>query len=115
MHDLPTVFSFCRDDRPIQTPRFDTFSTVRDNFSMAIVLAKDVEEFLQAQVRAGVCADASTLANDVLRSVREQQTRSFELTPELESWLLQAADSASTPLTSADFGGILDRARERPR
>ena len=40
---------------------------------MTVALARDVEDYLQEQVRAGVCADASELINDVIRSVREQQ------------------------------------------
>ena len=80
---------------------------------MTIALAKDVEDFLQEQVRAGACADASELANDVLRSVREQQRRPFEVTPELEAWLLEAADKPTTPLTGADFDGIRERVRAR--
>ena len=38
---------------------------------MTVALARDVEDFLQAQVRSGVCADASELVNDVIRSLRE--------------------------------------------
>ena len=48
---------------------------------MTIALAKDVEEFLQEQVRAGVAGDPSELANDVFRCVRDQQRRPFEITP----------------------------------
>jgi Arc/MetJ-type ribon-helix-helix transcriptional regulator len=80
---------------------------------MPIALAEDVEDFLQEQVRAGVCADASELANDVLRSVREQQRKPFEVTPELEAWLLEAADNPTTPLRGADFDGIRERVRAR--
>ena len=80
---------------------------------MTIALAKDVEDFLQEQVRAGVCADASELANDLLRSVREQQRKPFEVTPELEAWLLQAADKPTTPLTGPDFDGARERVRAR--
>jgi Arc/MetJ-type ribon-helix-helix transcriptional regulator len=80
---------------------------------MTIALAKDVEEFLHEQVRAGVCADASELANAVLRSLREQQRKMFEVTPELEAWLLEAANKPATPLTGADFDGIRERVRER--
>jgi len=50
---------------------------------MKIELAKDVEDFLVEQVRAGVCANATELANDVLRSLRELQRKPFEVTPEL--------------------------------
>jgi Arc/MetJ-type ribon-helix-helix transcriptional regulator len=82
---------------------------------MTIALAKDVEEFLQAQVSTGACADASELANDVLRSVREQQRKPFEVTPELEAWLLEAADQPASPLTGADFDGIRERVRARTK
>jgi Arc/MetJ-type ribon-helix-helix transcriptional regulator len=80
---------------------------------MAIELAKDVEDFLKEQVRAGVCADASELANDVIRFVREQQRQPFEITPELEAWLLEAAGKPATPLTGSDFDGIRERVRSR--
>jgi len=80
---------------------------------MTIALAKDVEDFLQDQVRAGVSSDATELVNDLLRSIREQQQRSFEVTPELEAWLLAAADKPVTPLAAADFDGIRERVRSR--
>ena len=80
---------------------------------VTIALAKDVEEFLQEQVRAGVAGDPSELANDVLRCVRDQQRRPFEITPQLEAWLLESADQPATPLTKADFDGIRHRARKR--
>ena len=80
---------------------------------MTIALAKDVEDFLREQVRAGAAADPSELANDVLRSVRDQQRKPFEITPQLEAWLLETADQPATPLTKADFDGIRQRARKR--
>lgn len=80
---------------------------------MTIALAKDVEDFLQDQVRAGVSSDPSELVNDVIRSVREQQQRPFEITPELEAWLLEAADNPVSPLTTGDFDGIRNRVRTR--
>ena len=80
---------------------------------MTVALAKDVEEFLADQVRSGVCADASELVNDVLRSLRGQQTQPFEASPELEAWLLEAADKPVTPLTRADFDSIRKRIRTR--
>ena len=82
---------------------------------MTIALARDVEDFLLDQVRSGVCADASQLVNDVLRSVRLQQQGPFEVTPELEAWLLESADKPVTPLTSADFDAIGERVRARTR
>jgi Arc/MetJ-type ribon-helix-helix transcriptional regulator len=80
---------------------------------MTIDLAKDVEDFLKEQVRNGVCGDAGKLVNDVVRSLRGQQQKPFEVTPELEAWLLESADQPTTPLTSADFAGIRERVRER--
>ena len=82
---------------------------------MTIALARDVEDFLQHQVRSGVCADASELVNDVLRSVREQQQKPSEVTPDLEAWLLEAADKPSTPLTMGDFDAVRERVRARTR
>ena len=80
---------------------------------MTIALSRDVEAFVEEQIRAGVCPDASTLVNDVLRSLSEDGRRTFAVTPELEAWLLQAADSPTSPLTSADFDGIRERVRTR--
>ena len=79
---------------------------------MTVALAKDVEDYLQDQVRTGVCADASELVNDVLRSLREKQ-QPIEITPELEAWLLEAADKPVTPLTHADFDALRQRVRAR--
>lgn len=80
---------------------------------MTIALDKDVENFVRDQVRSGVCADPSELVNDVLRSLREQQEKPFNITPELERWLVEAADKPVTPLTRADFDAIRDRVRAR--
>ena len=80
---------------------------------MTIELARDVEDFLQDQVRSGVCTDADELVNDVLRFVRDQQQKPFEVTPELEAWLLEAADQPATPLTGAYFDTIRERVRAR--
>jgi Arc/MetJ-type ribon-helix-helix transcriptional regulator len=93
--------------------RFDTYFRSRNNEAMKIALTKDVEDFLEEQVLARVCADASELANDVLHSVREQQRGPFEVTPELEAWLLEAADKSISPLTATDFDGIRRRVRAR--
>ena len=82
---------------------------------MTIALDRDVENFVQDQVRSGTCADASEHVNDVLRALREQQQKSFEVTPELEAWLLEAADQPTTPLTKADFDAIRERVRVRTK
>jgi len=80
---------------------------------MTVALARDVEDFLQNQVRSGVCADASELVNDVIRSLREQQQKPFDITPELEAWLLEAANKPATPLTKSDFAAIRERVRAK--
>ena len=80
---------------------------------MTLALAKDVEAFLEEQVRSGVCSDPSELVNDLLRSLREQQTASFVVTPELENWLLEAADKPARLLLKEDFDGIRARVRAR--
>ena len=80
-------------------------------FNMEIALAKDVEDFLQEQIREGVCANASDLVNDILRAVRDQQSSHIAATPELEAWLLVAADESASPLTAADFAGIRERSK----
>jgi Arc/MetJ-type ribon-helix-helix transcriptional regulator len=80
---------------------------------MNITLDQDVEEFLQKQVRAGVCAAPGEFINDLVRSVRAQQQAPFDVTPELEAWLLQTADKPSTPLTRDDFAALRERVRAR--
>lgn len=80
---------------------------------MTIALDRDVEDFLQDQVYGGVCTDASELVNDVLRSIRNQQQKPFDVTPELESWLLETADKPTTPLTQKDFNSIRRRVHAR--
>jgi len=80
---------------------------------MTVALAKDVEAFLEEQVRSGVCSDPSELVNDLLRSVREQQRTALQVTPELENWLLEAADKPSSLLLKEDFDGIRERVRAR--
>ncbi len=82
---------------------------------MTISLDKDVKAFLDEQVRAGVCASASELINDVLRSLREGQRAPFKVTPELEAWRIAAADKPTSPLTKADFKGIREHVGRRTK
>jgi len=91
-------------DTPLALPHLGT---------MTIELARDVEDFLERQVSAGACTNASELVNDVLRCVRELQLKPFDATPELEAWLLKSADLPITPLTRADFEAIRERVRAR--
>ena len=37
---------------------------------------------------------------------QDDSSQPFEVTPELESWLLEAANKPATPLTKADFAAI---------
>lgn len=80
---------------------------------MTIVLDKDVEDFLQNQIRTGVCVAPREFVNDLIRSIREQQQKPFDVTPQLEVWLLEAADNPATPLTRDDFASIRERVRTR--
>ncbi len=80
---------------------------------MNIALDHDVESFLEDQVRTGVCAAPGELVNALVRSVREQQQKSFEVTPELEAWLLESADRPSTPLIREDFAALRERVKAR--
>jgi Arc/MetJ-type ribon-helix-helix transcriptional regulator len=80
---------------------------------MTVELDRDVQDFLDQQVRSGVCADARELVNDVLRSIRDQQNVSLEPTPELEEWLLEAANQPTTPLTADDFDALEKRVLAR--
>lgn len=82
---------------------------------MTVALARDVEDYLQNQVRSGVCTDAAELVNDIIRSLRQQQQQPLDVTPELEDWLMEAADNPTTPLTREDFNAIRDRVRARRR
>lgn len=92
---------------------FDGCARLRETSRMTISLAKDVEEFLQEQVRTGAATDATTLVNDVIRSLRAQQTAPLDVTPELEAWLLEAAGKPASPLARSDFDGVRERVRAR--
>ena len=90
-----------------------TIPLVRQNWVMTIPLTKEVEASVEAEVRAGVSPDATTLVNDVLRSLSEHQQPAFATSPELEAWLFEAADSPCTLLSSVDFDAIRQRVRAR--
>lgn len=80
---------------------------------MQITLAKDVETFVQAQVKAGVSSSAADLVNDAIRAFSVQSERPFGHDAEIEAWLLEAAEGATTPLTPSDFAVIRERVRGR--
>ena len=77
---------------------------------MNVSLDKDVADFLKSKVSSGSTDDVNKLANDLLRSFNVPQ---LEVTPELEAWLLEAADEPDAPLTDKDFAGIRERASKR--
>jgi len=60
-----------------------------------------------------VLAPSLVLAWLAVRSLRDQQQTPFEVTPELETWLLEAANSPTSPLTHEDFNSIRERVRNR--
>ncbi|HEY3763215.1 MAG TPA: hypothetical protein VGN23_15825 [Verrucomicrobiae bacterium] len=43
---------------------------------------------------------------------QDDSYKPFDVTPELESWLLEAADKPTSPLTKTDFAAIRQRARK---
>jgi hypothetical protein len=44
---------------------------------------------------------------------RREHHKPFDVTPELEAWLLEAADKPATPLTKADFAAVRERVRAK--
>jgi Arc/MetJ-type ribon-helix-helix transcriptional regulator len=80
---------------------------------MQIMLAKDVEAFVEEQVRIGATSSAGDLVNDALRALSVQRQRPFAVSAELEAWLLKAADGPVAPLGKADFEGIRERVQSR--
>ena len=47
------------------------------------------------------------------QSRREHAPKPFAVTPELEAWLLEAADKPTTPLLKSDFAAIRERVRAK--
>ena len=47
------------------------------------------------------------------QSRREHAQKPFAVTPELEAWLLEAADKPTTPLLKSDFEAIRERVRAK--
>ncbi|HEY5233773.1 MAG TPA: hypothetical protein VIK35_09595 [Verrucomicrobiae bacterium] len=67
-----------------------------------------IDDFLEDQLE---------LTDDVKAKLdqprREHQQKTFDITPELEAWLLEAADKPTTPLTKSDFAAIHERVRAK--
>ena len=67
-----------------------------------------IDDFLERQLEL---TDEAKAKLD--QSRREQQQKTFDITPELEAWLLEAADKPTTPLTKSDFAAIRERVRAK--
>jgi len=67
---------------------------------MKVELTKDLEEYVESQVRTGGYADAGEVLRDALRHLRDARSWLDNDSPALEALLLQARNGAYTPLTS---------------
>jgi hypothetical protein len=68
-----------------------------------------IDDFLEGQLEL-----TDEVKAKLDQSRREHQERKFfEITPELEAWLLEAADKPTTPLTKSDFAAIRERVRAK--
>jgi hypothetical protein len=68
-----------------------------------------IDDFLEDQLE--LTDDVKAKLDQSRREHQEQQ--SFAVTPELEAWLLEAADKPTTPLTKSDFAAIRERVRAK--
>ena len=80
---------------------------------MKIVVDDDVQRFLEDQMRAGAFNAPGELVNSLVRAVQKQQEQTFEISPELEAWLLEAAEKPTSPLTHEDFVSVRERVQAR--
>ena len=67
-----------------------------------------IDDFLEGQLEF---SDEEKAKLD--QSHRDHQQKTFDITPELEAWLLEAADKPTTPLTKSDFDAIRERVRAK--
>jgi len=68
-----------------------------------------IDDFLEDQLEL---TDEVKAKLDQSRREHQEQ-KSFDVTPELEAWLLEAADKPTTPLTKSDFAAIRERVRAK--
>jgi hypothetical protein len=68
-----------------------------------------IDDFLEDQLE--LTDDVKAKLDQSRREHQEQ--KSFNVTPELEAWLLAAADKPTTPLTKSDFAAIRERVRAK--
>ena len=79
-----------------------TLLSIGNFSSVDITLDGDIE------VQTAVCTAQGEFVNAILSSIRDQKQRPFEVTPELEKWLLKPADKP-TMLTHDDFSRVRER------
>ena len=65
-----------------------------------------IDDFLEDQLEL---TDEAKAKLD--QSRHEHRQKPFDVAPELEAWLLQAADKPTTPLTKSDFVAIRESVR----
>lgn len=80
---------------------------------MNIDLTKDLEEFVESQVRTGGYADAGEVLRDALRHLRDGGSSLDNDSSTLEALLLEARKGPYTALTSDDFEAVRHRLRAR--
>ena len=80
---------------------------------MKVELTKDLEAYVESQVRTGGYADAGEVLRDALRHLRDGRSWLDNDSPALEALLLEARNGAYTPLTSDDFEAVRRRLRSR--
>jgi putative addiction module CopG family antidote len=80
---------------------------------MKVELTKDLEAFVESQVRTGGYTDAGEVLRDALRHFRDDRSWLDHDSPALEALLLEARNGAYTALTSDDFESVKRRLRSR--
>jgi hypothetical protein len=68
-----------------------------------------IDDFLEDQLE--LTDEVKARLNQSRRE--HQEGKYFNVTPELEAWLLEAADKPTTPLTKSDFTAIRERVRAK--
>jgi len=67
-----------------------------------------IDDFLEDQLELN-----DEVKTKLDQSRREHRQKPFDVAPELEAWLLEAADKPTTPLTKSDFAAIRERVRAK--
>ena len=74
---------------------------------------QEIEAVIPNLSRAEI-EEVRAFIDDLLEPARREPAQQpFAVTPELEAWLLEAADKPTTPLTKSDFAAIRERVRAK--